>query len=633
MRDMSPATLAPTPALVRPRAYAPDSGEILPLETLAAELLERPSCRRIEISGGPGSGKSTALRHLAATLPATSNAVFLDEPTLGEVQVQSQHQRVFYSGRKPQAADVVLQLAPWTDDDLIELLLAVAPQRCGEALRRIQAAPDRAELQGNPALWRMALDQWLGDAELTTMRAAVVQALTKLCATLRERRLAAEFCLAILLKNDQESLRLIGLLCPNLAQFGRFGPLRHPFVQRLLAGQKVATLIRSGGACPALQQSLPPSLVEELAIWARTDAALAGKLREIVAGPRRSDHAQAATILFAADPQWRPAEGKLATLGGGSFPRAGWAGLKLPSTDKATSSLSRANLTAADLSQASLDGANCCDVWLTGARLDKASLQQVSAPGADLAGANLIAAHADEIVLRRANLRRARCYSASLIGAELEEADLREASFRDANLSYAVLLRSQIEAADFTGANLRGAILRHLVLREAYLDGANFHEADLSECDLEGIALEAARFFGAKLHGAWLTGSKLPAADFRQADLCAAGLADIHWEGADLRWADLRGCTFHMGSSRSGLVGSPYPGHGSKTGFYTDDYNDQGFKAPEEIRKANLCGADLRGALLDGVDFYLVDLRGAQFDENYAEHLTRCGAILYDRCA
>ena len=86
-----------------------------------------------------------------------------------------------------------------------------------------------------------------------------------------------------------------------------------------------------------------------------------------------------------------------------------------------------------------------------------------------------------------------------------------------------------------------------------------------------------------------------------------------------------------MGSSRSGLVGSPYPCHGSRTGFYTDDYDAQPFKAPEEIRKANLRGADLRGARIENVDFYLVDLRDALYDAHQAVHLRRCDAILHHR--
>src|SRR5262249_9180146 len=110
-----------------------------------------------------------------------------------------------------------------------------------------------------------------------------------------------------------------------------------------------------------------------------------------------------------------------------------------------------------------------------------------------------------------------------------------------------------------------------------------------------------------------------------------AGLGDLDAAGACLRDADLRGATFHMGSTRSGLLFTPLASEGTRTGFYTDDGDEQHFKAPEEIRKANLCGADLRGARLDGVDSYLVDLRGARYDPEQAAHLRRCRAILEDR--
>jgi uncharacterized protein YjbI with pentapeptide repeats len=123
----------------------------------------------------------------------------------------------------------------------------------------------------------------------------------------------------------------------------------------------------------------------------------------------------------------------------------------------------------------------------------------------------------------------------------------------------------------------------------------------------------------------------MPEADFSCADLRDTGLADIEWEGANLREADLRGASFHLGSSRSGRVYSPIACEGSRTGFYTDDYDEQTFKSPEDIRKANLCRADLRGACLDNVDFYLVDLRGAFYEAQYEDHLRRCGAILEAR--
>lgn len=619
-------------ALVRPRASAPDSGEVLPLDDLAAELLQRRNCRLIEIAGGPGAGKTTALRHLAATLPAAADAVFLDDPEPAEIAVFAQ-QRVVFTGRESVPADVTLQLAPWSEDDLIEWLLAAAPQRCADVMARVHAAADKAELLGNPTLWHVVIDQFLDDVSLTTIREAVVGWLAKLLKNPKERRLAADFSLAILLREPVEALRAFERLCPDNIPRDRYRPLRHPFVQRLLAAQRLATLIRSGGSCPALHKSLPEALVRELALWVRSDPALGDALLSVIRSLHWRRHAQAATILFAAHSAWRPEQRKVAWLAGGSFPQAQWSGLQLPDKEASqTSDLSETKLTGVNLTHAVLEGVWLRKAVLTRARLDKSSLIRVDAVEADLSGANLTAANAAYAHLRQANLQGAWCDDADLTGADLEGADLRQASFRGATLQHAILRGCNVEGASFCGANLREAVLSHLVLREAELQNACFEKADLSHCDLEGVLLPSANFFHANLTGAYLTGSQLPAADFRRARLCGAGLADIQWEGADLRGADLRGCTFHMGSSRSGLVGSPYPGHGSKTGFYTDDYNDQDFKAPEEIRKANLCGADLRGAILDGVDFYLVDLRGALFDAAYAEHLSQCGAILYDRC-
>jgi uncharacterized protein YjbI with pentapeptide repeats len=112
--------------------------------------------------------------------------------------------------------------------------------------------------------------------------------------------------------------------------------------------------------------------------------------------------------------------------------------------------------------------------------------------------------------------------------------------------------------------------------------------------------------------------------------LAFAGLAEINWENADLRGADLIGSTFHMGSSRSGLVGSPIACEGSRTGFYTDDLDDMTFKRPEEVRKANLSGADLRGVKGSSVDFYLVDLRGAKLDPELMAQARSTGAIFED---
>jgi uncharacterized protein YjbI with pentapeptide repeats len=627
--------IVPRPAIVRPRVSSPVSGEVLPIDEVVANEIAAGS-RIIQISGGPGTGKTTALAHLAATLPPAEDLVFLDDPTVSEVATRASRSRVICASRQryPQMVPVIvaLALAPWTDDELIEYLRTAVPERCASVMQRWAALADKYDLNGNPALIRVVADKLAADGQLTSLRVALQRILVDFLRNPEERRLAAVFCLAILLGDDQNAKRYLDLLARTGEGFERIRLLRHPLVQRLLVGEYTAGLLLKGEKCPFFAQTLPRPLVQELGWLAARDSVLADRLRAIYDGEHTAYGPQAASILFAADRLWRPSSGRPANLHGGSFPGAAWSGIQLPRTKQVASDLSATNLAGADLRQAVLDGASIRTAQLTGACLDKASLIRVFAEEANLSGARLIAASAERIVLSGANLQGADFDDASLAGAEFDDADLTGARLRKTDLTGAFFLRSKIAEADFTGANLTGCTMRELVLRAAILDGAVFADADLTRCDLEGIRLEAPDFCDAKLAGAILTGSVLSRAKFRRARLGGAGLADIHWEDADLRDADLRYCTFHMGSTRSGLVGSPYPGHGSKTGFYTDDYHDQGFKRPEEIRKANLCGADLRGARLDGVDFYLVDLRGALIDDDALEHVERSGGILYDRC-
>ncbi len=60
----------------------------------------------------------------------------------------------------------------------------------------------------------------------------------------------------------------------------------------------------------------------------------------------------------------------------------------------------------------------------------------------------------------------------------------------------------------------------------------------------------------------------------------------------------------------------------------TDDYIDLSYKHPEQVRKAALIGCDLRGAILYGCDFYLVDVRDCLLDPEQRELMASCGAIL-----
>jgi uncharacterized protein YjbI with pentapeptide repeats len=624
--------IAPQLAVVRPRVVSPGSGEILPVETVVADLLQQRERCILQIRGGPGCGMTTALRHLAATIDSALSVQFLDEPPPAEVATLAASRSVVFTGRLPlRIAHEQLVLAPWTEDDFIEYLMRVHPDQCATVLGRIRADPERAALNGCPTVWRVVLDAFCGSDPPVSIRAAIESTLQAILSRRGQRRLAAEFSLAILQRNQREAVRTFGLLARDEAACERYRVLRHGFVQQLLAGNLVARQVATGGDCPALQKPLPHPLVDELTRHTKADSRLVLQLEEFIGRGSNDVKPQAATILFAANPRWRPADYRPATLTGGTFRDAAWSGLQLSVGCGGPSSLEYADLTGADLREAVLDGAAARAAQLAGACLDKASLVGLDAWQANLRGASLIAANADRIQLHGALLQNAVLDDISLVGADLETANLRGARFRNAMLCFSNLRGCQLAGTDFRNARLDGCCLRLLVLRDAELQGASFPEADLTECDLEGVRLEGSDFRKARLYRALLTGSVIPDADFREANLREAGLAEIHWENADLRGADLRGCTFHMGSTRCGLVGSPYPGHGSKTGFYTDDYHDQSYKEAETIRKANLCGADLRGARLDGVDFYLVDLRGTRFDGAAEEQLIQCGAILKDR--
>ena len=150
----------------------------------------------------------------------------------------------------------------------------------------------------------------------------------------------------------------------------------------------------------------------------------------------------------------------------------------------------------------------------------------------------------------------------------------------------------------------------------------------LARARLDGVDLEDATLPGAVLVDANLTATRLAAALLRGAVLTRARMAFVDLEGADLRDAWLDSVVFHLGSSRSGMVFSPLACEGSRTGFYTDDDQHLDSKPIEEIRKANFRRADLRGAHVHDTDWYLVDLRDAQYDPQQGEYFRRCRAFL-----
>jgi uncharacterized protein YjbI with pentapeptide repeats len=603
-----------------------ESGDGVPLEDEVRQLLESGGKGVVALLGPDGAGKTTALRHLAAVLGFRSDLVLLDEPDLAEIAAAGATGLVVYTAAEamPSAHRAVFHLAPWGPDDWLEYLLAAHRPRCTSVLARVRES-DGLLLGVLPERWAVILDRLAADESLPDARRALHRYLAEFLSDTDLLERVRSACLNAAVEPGAE-------LAGTLAQVARPGfgsalvrALRCPAARLLLAAERIAADLHGDAACDYLAHRLSRDLVQTAAGLCAGDEAARAHLVRLLAGPSWS-HAMSASLLHALKVGWVPDEAARPCLAGAYLDGAAWPGVLLAGADLSGTNLSRSNLRGAILVDAVAP-----KIVLRHACLQRARLDRLRACQADLAHADLSEAQGERALFQGAVLAHANLSGAALAEAVFVDADLTEALFVGADLTRANFADTRIDGADFRDANLTGACLSGLRLGGARWEGACFHKAALGHCDLEGVDLSGANFTDAFMQGALLTGSTMPDADFRGADLYNTGLADVDWQGADLRGANLRGASFHMGSSRSGLVGSPLACEGSRTGFYTDEYDEQSYKAPEEIRKANLCGADLRGALLENVDFYLVDLRGAHYDVEQGEHLRRCGAILETR--
>jgi uncharacterized protein YjbI with pentapeptide repeats len=610
-------------AIVRPRVNLATGGELL-LDEAVREFIDAEAAGPIALVGPAGSGKSTALRHLAATIPPGADLILIDadhaEGT--EFSFPPGNRIAVYAAAKPEKIRhlAVYRLAPWGPDDVIEYLLARHRARCATVMQRIRPA-DRVTLEGVPELWAILLDELAADESLPDVRAALRRYIERQLPDTDVVRRAWNASLARLTVQRPKALESAPPGFP--AELMRV--MRHSAAQLLLAADRIVADLHGDGECDFLGCRLSRELVRAVVRVLPPAGREVERLRAFMAGPPWS-HAMAASLLHGLGRGWTPQGPAVTRLAGAYLNRIVWPNATLPGAD-----LDAADFSGADLSGAVLDGATARRACFRRARLANASLKRFRAIGANLKSAVLTSACAKGAVFRYADLSSADLSGAVLTRASLRRAKLASANCARANLRRADLREAHLEDADFTGANLGGANLRGLKLRLARWRDACFQQANLTHADLEDLDLGAAGFSHAVLTSALLTGTTLRGAKLFGTRLCEAGLGDIDWEDCCLRSADLTNASFHMGSSRSGLLFTTIASEGTRTGFYTDDYDERHFKSPEEIRKANLCGCDLRGALVGSTDFYLVDLRGAKYDPQQEQHFRRCGAILGPR--
>lgn len=623
----------PKRAAVRPRVCRTDGNTPLLLEEEIASLLEGNEPADVVLTGRPGSGRRSAFAHLAHVFAGDARLQLggeLEEPMRAGVMVRVRTTSATrHRYRNPvEAADleaneasqdtetVRLKLQPWSDDDVLEYLLSRHADDVARVLP-IWQQDTTHDLHRWPATCTAVLDQLAERPELLDMRSALalvmaleigdhyVEAVTFAITT------ALVDCKVNTPQSDR-SPRALKHLWHLLGSKTVLGTLAAQWVLEVAQQQ--------AGRSRILPWSSATRDAIEHALRSQTD--LASTLDRIARRPRVRQKGFLFGALSLLRPGYRPARALRGDL------RWAWLhGVDL-SNQHIKARLEGANLGSTNLSGCTFERTPLAHSNLVNARANNAQFVdmlawELTATGLEAPGSAWFDAH-----LQDSNLCNAVLDRASLENAQLNCCNLSRASLRRANLSKAVILRSVLDAADLTDADCSSARFHHADLRAAILEGTNFIRAHLHSCNFEGTELPRLRAASARFTRCDLTASHWPNADLRNASFAECGLAHVDWQGSDLRGADLRRATFHLGNSRSGLVDSLTAGQGSRTGYYTDESLEERFQTPEDVRKANLRDCDLRGAIVEATDFYLVDVRGAKMTLEQRVWMQRCRAIM-----
>jgi len=634
----------PARAAVRPMVVG-RGGPAIPLESAVERMLRAKATGLVMLSGVAGSGLSTALNHLRAVFAGETGIQFHDQfPSHDTIQALDRQLLVITSTlgpldttansgkstaqRQPPPRIRLLDsflLAPWGRDELIEYTLARHPEMSRSILARA-LRPDNARFMGgSPLLATVVLDAFAAEPTEESAQ-SVVRLFLSRAAPDHACQYEFELVAFNFMFGGNPSSLLLKLR--DLIKDGRAIQLLHvPAVQARIVADRVVSDLSLHESMEYLSRPFKPLLIRVVSDELKSNQAAYDRLVYLIQeNVDMKWHGTMAAILVAVGQGWKPTSSNTLDLCGAKLSGAAW-----PQARLGKCKLDEADLSSADLREAELKDACLLRANLSGANLEQAILNNAHLHAADLRGARLVRTAAEGARFCDADLTSADVDGAQLHGAWLNNANLTRTRFVRANLYGATLKGATLDDTDFTGACLENADLSGLDLRSAEFHGAVLAEAYLARSRLDGQHMPGVNLRKANLSQADLTGSCLSHADLSGADLRGAGLAEIEWERADLSGADLRNCSFHAGSSRSGLVDSVIASEGTRTGFYTDEYDEQLYRPVEEIRKANLRGADLRGANVEHTDFYLVDLRDAKYDAEQEAHFRRCGAILETR--
>ncbi len=596
-------------SLVAPRVLLSSGADRVPITDVLEGILCRPSRQSVFLTGVDCSYAISYLRHFYVNDPRIQ---FASSSIANEVNESC---CVLVHTEQTIRPQHTLCVAPWDRDDIIHYMLSTDAAACASIINRIKL-DCYALLQGGYAFWKCIVEAMLESPNeedflqiLVTVLRGRLPSIPSMLGLDKVTWLADQLLMAggndrlFLLSDD-----------PIFKSLLSFAPLRLNIEADRFAAQVIChnksllQRLHSKERLIAVSQRL------------RCNKQVADFLKGCV---YESYASTSASILSQIDKRWKPSKHNDYPFQSAYLSAADWNGV----------SLEEAKFGAANLSSICLDNSVLTNSVFHFAKCDGASFADASMRGVIAHEASFFAAKFPRVEMCEAkwhdcNFSQANFEEACLNESVFIRCDLSDASFRTCTGNLLSLSDCKLAGADFSEAQMSRSHLEGLDLREAVLHRTNFSNTNLFRVVLESLNINHCNFSDANLSEGLLSGTRMLETNLFRANLVNAKLGEVEWENCDLREANLSGATFHFGSTRCGIVGSPYPSHGTRTGFYTDDREDLYFKTPELVRKASLIGCDLRGANLHGVDFYLVDLRDAILDPNQRQLVAASGAIL-----
>ena len=172
--------IRPEEAPVRPRVRVAGGVETEPvlLEEWIREQIEKHHWGPFHLNGPSGSGKSTAMRHLAARFRECREFVLVDERDPPPTRVHYGDRLTLFAVHDEASLDTPplpgdLELVPWSQDDLIELLLATCRDDAASILARIHPQHDELRFGGRPWLWAELVELMVAEPGLPDEEAAL----------------------------------------------------------------------------------------------------------------------------------------------------------------------------------------------------------------------------------------------------------------------------------------------------------------------------------------------------------------------------------------------------------------------------------------------------------------------------